>query len=84
MNIQNGSSLLLQIADALRALQKQAARRSPPGDVKLGSLEVVLGTPDGGEYVFGFVEALAALGNDLYWDERGNWSDATTAEVRVI
>lgn len=47
-------------------------------------LEVVFVTPEGEEFVFELGQALDALANDSYWDERGNWANATSARVRVI
>jgi len=35
-------------------------------------------------YEFGLADALKAIANDLYWDERGNWSEATTALVEAL
>lgn len=46
-------------------------------------LEVAFVTTEG-EFVFSLEEALLALANDTYWDERGNWSEATSAKVRTI
>jgi hypothetical protein len=51
--------------------------------VRLGSIEVVFETPSA-QYTFGLAEALDALALDLYWDERGDWSEARTARVRTL
>lgn len=82
--IANKPALLQGIADGLRELARAARKRNPPGDVKLGTLDVVFVTDSGDEYAFGLEQALDALANDTYWNERGNWADATRAEVRVI
>lgn len=83
-SIQHASKLLQDITDGLRALEREAARRTPRGSVKLEVLEVVFVVHGSEEFEFGLVEALDALANDTYWDERGNWSEATEARVRVI
>ena len=35
-------------------------------------------------YCFSLSAALDAIANDLYWDERGNWAEATRATVEVM
>jgi hypothetical protein len=35
-------------------------------------------------YRFSLESALDQIANDLYWDDRGNWSEATTATVETI
>lgn len=75
--IRNAESLLYQIADGLKPLEAAGVRMS------LGSIQVtfIVGRH---QYAFTLVAALAALANDLYWDERGDWSSASTAEVETI
>lgn len=77
-------ALLQGIADGLRALVLAANRRNPRGKVDLCALEVVFATSDGAKYEFSVEAALDAIVNDTYWDERGDWSDASTAEVRFL
>jgi hypothetical protein len=36
------------------------------------------------QYDFDLAHALKAIANDLYWDERGDWSEATTALVESL
>ena len=36
------------------------------------------------EYKFSLPAALDALANDIYWDERGDWSEALVARVEII
>lgn len=59
----------------------EGVRRESKHRVEL--LEVVFHASSGA-YEFTLDAALSALANDLYWDERGNWSDAATVEVRVL
>ena len=81
MHIRHQRELLQQIADGLGKLQG-------PGAVRIGAIEVIFVTevPGGSEerYRFGLASALDALANDIYWDERGNWSGARLARVEVI
>ena len=46
----------------------------------LATLKVVFKT-DHGDFDFTVPQALDVLANDLYWDERGDWSDAYLATV---
>lgn len=39
------------------------------------------GVPFTHSFEFGYLEALDAIASDLYWDERGDWSEATIAKV---
>ena len=66
-----------QIAEGIRKELK------PGKKLDVGCLEVVFVVGDE-RYEFGLVEAIDALGRDSYWDERGDWREATEAEVRVI
>lgn len=81
MNLKNRDKLL---ADIVTGLENDVDPK-----YRLGSIEVffvVEGSAQGVEhrYEFGLVEALNAVSNDLFWDERGNWSEATRAEVREM
>jgi hypothetical protein len=71
--IKRKDELLHQIASGLRDHDR----------TRLGAIGIVFETP-AAEYAFGLVQALEALALDLYWDERGDWSDARTARVRVL
>lgn len=35
-------------------------------------------------YEFGLAFAIEVLSSDLYFDERGNWADARTAEIKTL
>lgn len=72
MNIKNKDSLL---ADVVQGMSEQAHAR-------VADLGVYFHVGDE-KYEFNLVKALDALSNDLYWDERGNWSEASKAEVFV-
>lgn len=73
MNIRYQRELLQQIAAGLnRCLPHRVAH-----------LVVVFVNQDQ-EYKFDLTTALDALANDIYWDERGNWSDARVARVETI
>lgn len=82
MNLQHPNELLSDIADGLNALVPR--RLVPPPKVSLACIEVVFITPDGQRYEFDLASAIDVIGADLYFDERGNWADATHAEVRTI
>mgnify|MGYP003407440623 FL=1 len=71
--IQHKLALLHAIAEGVRREEKH----------RIEVLEVVFVTPSG-EFEFSLDQALFALANDTYWDERGNWADATSARVRVM
>lgn len=66
-------ALLHDIAEGVR---RESQRR-------VETIEVVFVTPSG-EYEFSLDQALFAIANDSYWDERGNWADAESAKVRVM
>ena len=71
--------LIQGIADGLRAIEDQRS------DAKVGCLEVAFVTPEVEEYIQGTVaQALDAVANDLTWDERGSWADASLVLVRTI
>ena len=65
-NLKNRDALLCALARALRPFDR----------TRLGVIEVVLTTPNGQSFEFGLDDVLEAFGNDLYWDDRGNWDDA--------
>ena len=79
MNIRYQRELLQQIGAGL-------AQFRGPGKTSISSIEVVFAGGDGNEneYRFGLPEALDALANDIYWDERGDWSGARIARVEII
>lgn len=72
------SELLQQIAAGVNQLVRAGSR------CNLYAVEVVLVNGAGEEFDFGLPQALDAIANDLYWDERGNWADARIARVRVL
>lgn len=77
--------LLQNIAAGINALTKRRKNAAHvQEDFCLGSIEVAFHCESGQSFEFGLAEALDALAEDLHWDERGDWSDAVTAEVRVI
>ena len=65
-------NLLTQIADQLHSFDL----------VKLAAIKVTF-SDNSGECNFEFTLPLAleCIANDIYWDERGNWCDATAATV---
>jgi hypothetical protein len=71
----------IQYKDEL--LQQIAAGVNEHRNVQASCLEVVFKVDDN-EYSFDLPTVLDCLANDLYWDERGNWSEARIAEVRTI
>lgn len=71
--IKHGPALLHDIAEGVRRESKH----------RIEVLEVVFVTPSG-EFEFSLEQALFALADDTYWDERGNWSDAESAKVRTL
>ena len=76
-SIKHKNKLLQDIADGLEKF----------GDYKLHHLKVTFYVTEADEeskrdsYEFGVSKALDVLVNDLYWDERGNWSHADLAVV---
>lgn len=82
-NIENREKLLQGIADDLIALH-----RKHPGRYKVDDLEVAFfdDAEDGPlELWVGSVgQAIDYIVNDIYCDERGDWSQATSAIVRVL
>lgn len=78
-NLKNWKTLLSDIASGIKSLQYS----SKVG--RVGAIVVTFLVP--GVYPgfeFGLVEALDTISNDLFWDERGDWSAATRAKVEVI
>lgn len=71
MHLQHRDKLLAEIAEQLKELEQH----------RIFAIEVILIGPSG-RWAFGLAEVLGVLANDLYWDERGNWSDADKVEVR--
>lgn len=71
MNLKHRDKLLAEIAEQLKELEGN----------RIYAIEVILIGPSG-RWAFGLAEVLGVLANDLYWDERGNWSDACQADVR--
>lgn len=79
-NLRHRDLLLEQFADQLEYIF-----RDNPRIQAAGCIEVVLKHPHHDKpYVFGFIAALRMLIDDLYWDERGDWSDARELELRVM
>jgi hypothetical protein len=71
--LKHKEALLHDIAEGVRRESKH----------RIEVVEVVFVTPNG-EYELSLDQALFALANDTYWDERGNWADAESAKVRVM
>lgn len=72
-HIKHWEKLLQDIATGIHRYDEQCAR----------NLSVVFVT-ETAEYRFILVTALNIIANDLYWDERGDWSEATSARVEVL
>lgn len=64
-------------------LQQIAAGVNKHKNVPAQCLRVTFRTDDD-EYEFNLASALDVLANDLYWDERGDWSEAKIAMVESI
>lgn len=78
MHIKNQRELLQQIAAGVNKHE----------GVRVANLKVTLQVdpvdgPEGQDYEFGLAQALDCLANDIYWDERGNWSEARVAKVET-
>ena len=71
--IKNKDKLLQDIADGLK----------DQGRHQLANLEVVFYVEEA-SYSFPVAVAIDNIVNDIYWDERGNWSDADRAEVQTL
>lgn len=72
-NLKHGDELLRQISVELK---KHTFK-------KIGDLEVVFSVKgDDSSFHFSLEHALEAIGQDIYWDERGNWSDCDIVEIR--
>lgn len=75
-NLKNWDTLLADIATGLK--------KTSAGNTRVRYITVTFLVP--GMYPgfdFGLVDALDAISNDLYFDERGNWSEATRARVET-
>lgn len=79
-HLKYGDALLADIVRGLAALE----------DVRVDCIQVTFrvgakhGVRDEASYEFGLLGALDAIACDLYWDERGDWSDADCAIVEVL
>lgn len=86
--LKNGPRLLSDVVAGLRDLLRQDDRRRRGNPFShptvLGCVEVYFQTPGGEEFDFALDQALDAIANDLFFDERGDWSDAVRALVRTI
>lgn len=76
--LKNPEALLADIAVGVRRLTGYGRR------VELGVVQVAFVTPDGERFEFGLDAALEAIANDLFFDERGDWSEARGAEVSLL
>jgi hypothetical protein len=68
----------------MELLQQIAAFLNRNDRVKIGHVQVTLETEAGGAFEFSLAGCLDVLANDLYWDERGDWSKARIARLTVI
>jgi hypothetical protein len=78
MHIKNKDKLLLDIVLGLEKL---------PNRTRLDAIQVSFEVDGGdniGMYNFTLSSALDHLANDLYWDYRGDWSEASKAIVETI
>lgn len=73
--LQNWETLLQGIVDGLSEGERE--RNS------IGTVEVTFHCGDH-SYTFSLVNALTVIADDLFWDERGDWSSATHATVRTL
>jgi hypothetical protein len=76
-NIKNAGALLYDIAAGLNRFNKPKCR------TPVNCIEVIFHCEDK-DYQFGLAQALDYLANDIYWDETGNWADATRATVVTL
>lgn len=76
--LKNRDKLLSDLARQLELLYK-----TNKGRTVLGCVEVRL-TASTGTYEFGLPYALTVLAEDLFYDERGDWSDADKLDVYTI
>lgn len=74
VNIKHQVKLLQQLAAGLSKIDKR---------ITLGNIEVVIIDGDN-EYTFSLVYALDFISNDIFYDERGDWSNADKAIVRTF
>lgn len=78
--IKNRDKLLVDIA---RELNKLTNNKSTAVDVNCVEVSFVCKASHD-QYDFDLITALDCLSNDLFWDERGNWEDASEVIVRTI
>jgi len=83
MRIKHRDSLLSDIAEGVKQLEKERNPDGTPRTNSIGCVEVVLHAGRK-QYEFTLGHALDQLANDLFFDERGNWSNANRATVRTI
>jgi hypothetical protein len=76
-NIKNVEGLLQNIAAGLNQFNKPGCR------TPVNCIEVTFHC-EMCKYSFALPQALNYLANDIYWDETGNWADATHATVDTI
>ena len=64
-------------------LQQLAAQlnKNNNNNKNIGTIGVALVYDEDIRFEFGLAEAIDVLANNLYWDERGDWSEATIVEV---
>lgn len=74
-SLQKAESLRNQFIEQVAAL---------PDRTQLHAIEVMVITPEGRRYAFDVRSAATMLTQELFWDERGDWSDAEILEVRTI
>jgi hypothetical protein len=72
-NLKNKDNLLRDIS---RGIERR-------GRAEVKNIKVIFVCGDE-EYDFSLPAALEALATDLYWDERGNWSEAARATVETF
>lgn len=77
MNIKHREVLLQNIAAGLNQFDKPGCR------TPVNCIEVIFNC-EMNKYQFPLAVALDYIANDIYWDENGNWSDATHATVVTI
>ena len=50
----------------------------------VSALKVIITNENDEMFEFSLASFLDAVANNLYWDERGNWSDARKAHIEMI
>ena len=81
-NIKNRDALLEDLSNQLLTEEARCIRRKARLDV--ACLQVTMYTPDGSSFEFSLAHGLNILAHDLYFDERGDWSDAATLSLETI